>query len=199
MQLRRIITVLMAMGVLTAGILMQTMSAAYASPSASRATGSRVSNSAGSISPNVKWADCSGSTEDPTWVHTVLFDPTQPGTADYCYGFTGTWKIAYTNWSLAYFCAGNNKGSFTYYQRGATHSKSFSPGQKFNFYSGAVTQLKSISITGWSGSDSAIPCNLRAPGHSGRWSMPRAAPPPVLHARSAPRPSGTRQSLEVRL
>jgi hypothetical protein len=159
MQLRRTIHVLMTMGVLTAGILVQGMSAAYASPSASAATGSRVSNSASSISPSVKWADCSGSTEDPTWVHTVLFDPTEPATADYCYGYTGTWKIAYTNWDLAYFCAGNNKGSFTYYQNGATHSKSFSPGQKFNFYSGAVTQVKSISITGWSGSDSAIPCN----------------------------------------
>jgi hypothetical protein len=160
MRLTRTISGLMAMGVVAAGILAQTMSAAYASPSTSGAAETRVSNSASSVRPNTKWADCTGSTEDPNWVHTILFDPSQPSTADYCYGYTGTWKIAYTNWSLAYFCAGNNKGSFTYYQRGANHSKSFSPGQKFNFYSGPVTQLKSITITGWSGNASALPCNL---------------------------------------
>jgi hypothetical protein len=159
MRLSRIIGALTAMGVVTTGILTQTMPAAHASPATAGATKTHVSSSAAAVRPNTKWADCTGSTIDPTWVHTILFDPTQPATADYCYGYTGTWKIAYNNYDLAYFCAGNNKGSFTYYQQGANHSKSFSPGQKFNFYSGPVTQLKSITITGWSGNASALPCN----------------------------------------
>jgi hypothetical protein len=69
-----------------------------------------------------------------------------------CYGYTGTWKFSDQSYYVTHFCAGNNKGTFSYTVNGTTHSFSFGPGTNKNLGTGP-NKPKTLTITGWSGSD----------------------------------------------
>lgn len=81
--------------------------------------------------------------------------------ASYCIGDRGTWTVPANNTQV--FCAGNNRGTVTFYDRDTeeVYTKSFSPDRSYSntagFWRGAspaadTLEILSVKITGWSGS-----------------------------------------------
>ena len=69
---------------------------------------------------------------------------------DWCFGYTGRWQFT-GNYNVAYFCSGNNKGGFSYEDAGTYRSFAFGPGKLVALPLNSVPI--SLTITGWSGSD----------------------------------------------
>ena len=104
---------------------------------------------------------CDSSTKNwvalyPTWEDWLV-----GRNASYCIGFRGTWDVPTNNTQV--FCAGNNRGTVTFYDRNTeeVYTKSFSPDRSYSntsgFWRGASPaadslDILSVTITGWSGS-----------------------------------------------
>ena len=133
------------------GIVGATMpaSAAPAAPTTAAAS-THVSGTTAVHKPNIKWNACAAGTTT-TWVTLIEIELSGGAVLTNCYGYTGTWKFSNQSYYVTHFCAGNNKGSFSYTVNGTTHSFSFGPGKNVNLGTGP-NKPKSLTITGWSGS-----------------------------------------------
>jgi hypothetical protein len=169
MRLRRMIVTLTATASLSLGLPLAAASAAPAThstagvPAAAKAaaastaqTGSPSSSVTGGATPLITWRSCAGQTT--TWVDIDVYFFRVAGLFDYCYGFTGTWHFS-TSGTLTYtshFCAGNNRGDVVvkYWPSGTIRTFSFGPGTQIAWpTSNPPVSLVSLTITGWSGSD----------------------------------------------
>lgn len=153
MRLKRIISALVVATSLSLGLLLQTMPAASAAPSThtTAVVHPHVSSPTSDRIPQIKWSTCPGS-GSTTWVLMTLFELSGGSTFNWCFGYTGTWTFSNQYYYIAYFCSGNNIGSFSYTVNGVTKGFSFGPGKKVNLGTGP-NKPKSLTITGWSGSD----------------------------------------------
>ena len=149
MPLRRTILTLTAAAIVSLGLPTAAASAAPAAPAAAAASST-------TVSPAITWRTCAGQTT--TWV--VIFEYRfRVGAINaWCFGYTGTWQFP-TSGTLDYtshFCAGNNRGSITvtYWPAGTRRTFSFGPGTQLAWpTSNPPVSLVSLTITGWSGSN----------------------------------------------
>jgi hypothetical protein len=153
MRLKRIISGLVMAAGLSLGLLLQTMPAASAAPSAHTAAIVHARPSSSHIRgpiPLIKTSTCPGQTT--TWVLITRFELSGGSVFNTCFGFTGTWKFTDTSDFVSFFCSGNNSGSFTYSVNGVAKGFKFGPGKKENMGT-APNVPRTLTITGWSGND----------------------------------------------
>lgn len=96
------------------------------------------------VTPAIEVESCTSSRA--TWVHVYSPEGLQ------CFGYTG--EAFWSPWPELYtFCAGNNHGSFIYYDanNGKTYTSDFYAGFGSDFAPGIY--IESVTINGWSGSD----------------------------------------------
>jgi hypothetical protein len=179
---RRMIVMLVTAASLCLGLSL-TMSAAYAAPAApathsiagvsaqakagartaeaavrTAQTGSRgvaflspathSSSPAGGLIPLIQFRECNGT--KTTWVDLDMLSIPAGLLTDWCFGYTGRWQFT-GNYNVSYFCSGNNKGGFAYDDAGVYKSFAFGPGKLIALPLNSVPV--SLTITGWSGSD----------------------------------------------
>lgn len=154
MRLTRFIMALVVAAGLSLGFLFQTMPTASAAPVAqtTAVVSTHTSTPASGLIPQIKWSSCPASGGSTTWVLMTLFEMSGGSIFNWCFGYTGTWTFSNQYYYISYFCSGNNIGSFSYTVNGATKGFSFGPGKKVNLGTGP-NKPKSLTITGWSGSD----------------------------------------------
>jgi hypothetical protein len=81
--------------------------------------------------------------------------------ATHCIGDKGTWDVPSNDTDV--FCAGNNKGTVTFYDRltKTTHTESFSDDRSYSMFDGVwqgasgladSLDIMTVTITGWTGS-----------------------------------------------
>jgi hypothetical protein len=151
MHIKRITSAFVLAAGLSLGLLLQTMPAASAAPSArTTAVVHMPASAASSQIPLIKTSSCPGQTT--TWVLITRFELSGGSVFNTCFGFAGTWKFTDTSDYVSYFCSGNNSGSFTYTVNGVAKGFKFGPGKKENMGTGPNVP-KTLTITGWSGSD----------------------------------------------
>lgn len=153
-KLRRIIVI--AAAIITT--LFTLGSPAYAettTTTAGSAHATRSTASTAALNSAITWKNCSGEYGKTTSVVIAIYFYARPSVQYYCYSGRGTWKFNTTSspYITENFCAGNNKGTFTYLQKGKLHSFSFGPGKDVNFHHSVTTYAKTLTITGWSGKD----------------------------------------------
>jgi hypothetical protein len=115
--------------------------------------GTHVSSLTGGAIPLISWKECPSLRT--TWVDIDMVNIGAGVISDWCFGYTGTWRFSTnTGYYVSYFCSGNNKGSFAYTYGGVYHIFFFGPGRLVAFP--AATLPVSLTITGWSVSDTCI-------------------------------------------
>ena len=158
---RRIIIMLVTAASLCLGLSLS-VSAAYAAPAAPAAhstadvsaqarTAARTAGQASTKSPAVSaivFRECNGLRT--TWVDIDILSIPAGTLTDWCFGYTGRWQFT-GNYNVSYFCSGNNKGGFSYSNAGVYRSFTFGPGRLVALPLNSVPI--SLTITGWSGSD----------------------------------------------
>jgi hypothetical protein len=162
---RRMIVMLVTAASLCLGLSL-TVSAAYAAPatpaahsiagvSAQANTAARTAGPAATKSPavskNIVWRECNGMRT--TWVDIDMLSIPAGILTDWCFGYTGRWRFT-GNYNVSYFCSGNNKGGFSYDDAGVYKSFAFGPGKLIALPLNSVPI--SLTITGWSGSDTCF-------------------------------------------
>ena len=162
---RRMIVMLVTAASLCLGLSL-TVSAAYAAPAApvahsiadvsaqakaaARTTGPAATKgpAASNAARNIVWRECNGLRT--TWVSIDILSIPGGIITDWCFGYTGRWRFT-GNYNVSYFCSGNNKGGFSYSDAGVYKSFLFGPGKLIALPLNSVPI--SLTITGWSGSD----------------------------------------------
>ena len=105
------------------------------------------SGTAHAVIPFIQFRECSNQTT--TWVDLDLL--TSGGLQDWCFGYTGTWYFYVPTNNVTFLCSGNNYGYYYYTRNGVMQSPvNFGPGYNAGFASN--DRMKSLTITGWSGS-----------------------------------------------
>jgi len=155
MPLRRTILTLTTAAIVSLGLPVAAASAAPAAGAPAAAVAA-ADDAAQAASPNITWRTCAGQTT--TWVLILEYRLRVGGLNAWCFGYTGTWHFPTTG-TLDYtyhFCAGNNRGSITvtYWPAGTRRTFSFGPGTQLAWAtSSPPVSLVSLTITGWSGSN----------------------------------------------